>query len=100
MVERRIARRPARASGGKLPNGGRLVTFPAPAADDVARVEIKRKTNLREIFQGECEGNAVIVHTSVVLHDKAERRDPAREVAMQLVALLLEDTFVELVNFT
>ena len=59
-----------------------------------AGIEVQIETEFRKRLEGESEEDAVFLHPAVVADDRAERRDPARQVAINRVALLLDDVGV------
>src|SRR5947209_7968251 len=63
-----------------------------------SRVEIEVEAELRERLQRERQHDPIFTDAAAVIaHDRAERRDPAREIAVNGVALLLEATGVRFV---
>ena len=66
-----------------------------------AGIEIQVEAELRQRLQGEGEEHAVFLHAAVIADDRAERRDPARQIAINRIALLLQnagDAFVLLLD--
>src|SRR5262245_1153636 len=61
-------------------------------------VEVERDAHAGEALEGKREHDAVSVGAAVVARETAEGHGPAREVAMDAVALVLQGGVVELVD--
>ena len=79
----------------------RLLTILARAgATEVFRIKRDGETRIGQILQREGQKQPVIVHAAIVVNDKSKGRDPAREIAVQLVALRLEHAVRELIRLS
>src|SRR2546423_3577736 len=67
-------------------------TVPRSILSRAARIEIQIKPEFRKRLQGKSKKDTVFFYPTIVAHDRADGSDPAGEIAIDCVSLLLEHT--------